>query len=433
MTDWQARALTPAEAVRLVRSGQHVFLHGGCAAALPLEAALAERARELEGVTVYQMDKEGPEVLADPELAGHVRIRAFFLGAELRRAVAEDRADYLPVFLSDIPRFMRDGVFPIDVAVVQLSPPNAHGYCTLGTSLDVARQAVASARVVIAEINRQMPRTEGDTAVHLDELDAFVVTDRPVIEHRSPAITPEARAIGEQVAALVSDGATLQVGIGAIPDAVLAALHDKQDLGLHTEMFSDGVMTLVRAGVITNRRKALYTGKCVTSFVIGTRALYDFVDDCPDVLFFPSDVTNDTHLIRQHDDMVAINGALQVDWSGQVCADSIGPAIYSGIGGQMDFMRGAALARRGKAVIALPSTACHGTVSRIVPMLSPGAGVVTTRGHVHYVVTEYGTADLRGCTLNERAERLIAIAHPDHRGELRAQLAARRHVAPGGI
>jgi 4-hydroxybutyrate CoA-transferase len=430
---WMEKSRTPMEAVGGIASGQRIFLHGGCAASLPLEAALAERARQLVGIEVYQMHKEGAEALAAPELAEHVRIKSFFCGPGIRQAIAEGRADYIPAFLSDIPHLMREGVVPIDIAIVQLSWPNEAGYCTLGTSLDVARQAVDSARVLIAELNRQMPRTHGDTYVHMSELDAFIVTDRPLLEHPSAPSSPEALAIGRHVAGLIPDGATLQVGIGAIPDAVLASLDAKQDLGLHTEMFSDRAVALIRAGVINNSRKELYKGKSVTSFVIGTRALYDHVHDNPKVLFLPADQTNDTAVIRRHSHMIAINGALQIDFSGQVCADSIGARIYSGIGGQMDFVRGASLAKGGKAIIALPSTACGGSASRIVPELSPGAGVVTSRGHVHYVVTEYGIADLRGKSLRERAEALLAIAHPDHQPELRARLLERRlFVGAGG-
>jgi acyl-CoA hydrolase len=424
-------AVTPDEAVALVGSGMHVFLHGGCAVSLPLEAALARRARALEGVVVYQMHKEGPEVLLDPALAGHVRVNALFLGAGARDAVAEGRADFVPVFLSDIPHYMREGVFPIDVAIVQVSPPDAHGWCSLGISVDVARQAVACARIVIAEINAQMPRTLGERGIHLDDLDAFVVTDRPVLMHAPRPLDPVALAIGRHVADLVPDGATLQVGIGAIPDAALAAMAGKRDLGVHTEMFSDGMVDLVDRGVVTNAHKAFEPGRTATSFVIGTRKTYDFVDDNPAVVFHPSDVMNDTHLIRQQPRMTAINCAIEVDLTGQICADSIGTRIYSGIGGQMDFIRGAALSPGGQAIIALPATAKAGTVSRIAPTLAPGAGVVTTRGHVQFVVTEHGVADLRGRNLRERAEALVAIAEPAHREDLRAAARARRLFTTG--
>ncbi|MEB3222034.1 MAG: acetyl-CoA hydrolase/transferase C-terminal domain-containing protein [Candidatus Sericytochromatia bacterium] len=430
---WRSRALEAAEVVSLVRDGDRVFLHGGCAVALPLEAALAQRARQLADIVVYQMHKEGEEALLDPALAGRVRVVSMFCGAQARAAVNAGLADFMPVFLSEIPHLMRHRAIPIDVAVVQLSMPDAHGWCSLGTSVDVAHQAVASARVVLAELNAQVPRTHGDSLIHVDDLDAFIVTDRPLLEVAPRPLDDVSLAIGRHIADLVDDGATLQVGIGAIPDAALAAMGNKQDLGVHTEMFSDGLVTLLQRGVITNARKALAPGRTVTSFVIGTRKTYDFVHDNPAVVFHPSDVVNDTALIRQHARMTAINCAIEVDLTGQVCADSIGESIYSGIGGQMDFIRGAAIAPAGKAIIALPATAKGGNVSRITPTLAAGAGVVTTRGHVQYVVTEHGVAQLMGKTLRERAEALLAIAHPDHRPALRAAIVARRQFGPPAV
>jgi acyl-CoA hydrolase len=424
--DWLADATTPEQAVRLIRGGHHVFLHGGCATSLVLETAFAEYAKCLEDVTIFQIHKEGGEPMAAPELAGHVRIKSLFTGAGLRSAVAEGRADYVPVFLSDIPHYMRNGIFPIDVAVVQLSYPDQHGYCSLGVSVDVARQAVDSAAIVIAEINRQMPRTFGTGHVHMSELDAFVLTDHPIIEHPSKPIDDVSRAIGSHVAELVQDGATLQLGIGAIPSAVLAQLTGKRDLGVHTEVFTDALIDLIESGVITNKLKTNNRRRTVSSFLLGVKRTYDYVHDNPSVRFYPSDQTNDTALIREQYRMTAINSALEVDITGQVCADSIGTRIYSGIGGQMDFIRGAALSKEGRAIIALPSTAKGGQLSRIVPTLAAGAGVVTTRGHVQFIVTEFGVADLRGKSLRERAEALTSIAHPDHRADLRAQLAGRK-------
>jgi 4-hydroxybutyrate CoA-transferase len=424
--DWRGQAVSPAEAVGRIESGQHIFLHGACAASDVLERALAERATHLHGVVAYQLHKAGPEPLAAPELAGHVRLVAFFCGPGVREAVAEGRADYVPVFLSDIPHHFRNGLWPLDVAVVQLSPPDAHGYCSLGTSVDVARAAVDAAKVVIAEINQQMPRTLGAGLVHLDELDAFVLSDRPLPEEPPRPLDAIHQALGAHVATLVSDRATLQLGIGALADAVAVALANKHDLGLHTEMFSDGVVSLIESGVLTNKYKSHYPGRCVTSFVSGSRRVFDFVHDNPLVEFLPSDICNDTAEIRLNSRMTSINGAIEVDFTGQVCADSMGSRIYSGIGGQMDFMRGAALSPGGKAIIALPSTAAHGSVSRIVAALAPGAGVVTTRGHVQFVVTEYGVADLRGRSLRERATALIAIAHPDHRVDLEQAARGRR-------
>jgi acyl-CoA hydrolase len=398
--------------------------------ALQREAALAQQARKMADIVVYKMHKEGEESLLDPALAGRVRVVSMFCGAQARAAVNAGRADFMPVFLSEIPHLIRHRAIPIDVAVVQLSMPDAHGWCSLGTSVDVAHQAVASARMVLAELNAQVPRTHGDSLIHVDELDAFIVTDRPLLEVAPRPLDDVSLAIGRHIADLVEDGATLQVGIGAIPDAALAAMGHKHDLGVHTEMFSDGLVTLLQRGVISNARKALAPGRTVTSFVIGTRKTYDFVHDNPAVVFHPSDVVNDTALIRQHARMTAINCAIEVDLTGQVCADSIGESIYSGIGGQMDFIRGAAIAPAGKAIIALRATAKGGSVSRITPTLAAGAGVVTTRGHVQYVVTEHGVAQLMGKTLRERAEALLAIAHPDHRPALRAAIVARRQFGP---
>lgn len=423
--DWKRRAVTPAEAVSFIRSGMNVFLHGAAASPLSLEEALCDRT-DLADVKLYHLHKGGPALFAAPELAGRFRSYSLFAGANVRQAIDEGRADFVPIFLSDIPWLFQSQQVPLDVAVVQLSYPDAHGYCTLGTSVDAAKAAVESARVVIAEINCRMPRTHGNSFVHLSEVDAFVLADRPLVAHAPAAIGPVERAIGERVAALVEDGSTLQLGIGAIPDAVLAALTDKRELGIHTEMFSDGVVDLVEAGVVTNRRKAVHAGRLVTSFVNGSQRLYDFVDDNPAVEFHPCDYTNDTALIRRHDKMVAINSAIEIDLTGQVCADSMGTRIYSGIGGQMDFMRGAALSRGGKPIIALPSTACKGTVSRIAATLKPGAGVVTTRGHVHWVATEYGVVNLHGLSLRERGEALVSIAHPDFHAELRDTLKDRR-------
>jgi acyl-CoA hydrolase len=345
----------------------------------------------------------------------------------MRKAVEQGRADFIPVFLSDIPGLFTSGNIPLDVALLQLSPPDEHGNCTLGTSVDCAFAAMENAKLVIAEINLNMPRTHGHTAVPLSRLTAFTVTSRPLHEAPPAEQGPVESRIGELIADLVDDGATLQMGIGAIPDAVLARLGNKHDLGVHTEMFSDGLIPLVDGGVITNRKKGVHPGRIVTSFVSGTRKLFDFVDDNLLVEFHPCDRTNDTALIRKNPKVCAINAALEVDLSGQVCADSMGHVMFSGIGGQMDFIRGAAVSPGGKPIIALPSTARGGAVSRICTMLKPGAGVVTTRGHVHYVVTEHGVVNLHGLNLRQRAEALISIAHPDFRAELRREVSGLRH------
>jgi acyl-CoA hydrolase len=423
---WREQASAVEDVVRHVRSDTNVFVHGACATPTALLRALAARS-DLDDVRLYHLHTAGDAPFAEPEQAGRLLSVSLFTGPALRRPIADGRADFMPVFLSDVPGLFESGQIPLDVAIVQLSPPDAHGLCSLGTSVDTAKTAADHASVVIAEINEQMPRTHGNTVVPFDRVTAFIHTDRPLIEHPvEPEGEVEAR-IGEVVAALVEDGATLQMGIGTIPDAVLARLHDKHDLGVHTEMFSDNLIPLVEGGVVTNRLKKVHPQRIVTSFVAGTRRLFDFVHDNPLVEFHTCDRTNDTALIRKNDRVVAINSALQVDLSGQVCADSIGHRIYSGIGGQMDFMRGAALSRGGKPILAFPSTAAGGKLSRVVAALAPGAGVVTTRGHVHWVATEYGAVNLHGKTLRERAEALIAIAHPDFRAELARDLAAIRH------
>ena len=415
--DWHTAALSPDEVIRGISSGMHLFVHGQAATPTPLLEALARRT-DLEGVTLYHLHLEGPTPWLAPELAGRFRSVSLFTSANMREAVQRGRADHVPVFLSDVPGLFRSGQIRLDAALVQLSPPDRHGYCSLGTGVDAARAAVDCAPMVLAEVNAQMPRTHGDTSVPLADIEAFCVTDRPLPAHPQEAETPVIARIGELIAGLVEDGATLQMGIGAIPDAVLARLHDRHDLGIHTEMFSDRLVDLVEAGAVSNRHKAVFPGRTVTSFVIGSPKVYDFVDDNPEVEFVGADVTNDTGRIGRNPKVVAINSAIELDLTGQVCADSIGHRIYSGIGGQMDFIRGAARSVGGKPIIALPSTAAGGTISRIVHELSPGAGVVTTRGHVHWVVTEYGAVNLHGRSLRERAELLIHIAHPEWRAEL---------------
>lgn len=422
---WIDRAVSAEEAVSQVLSGMRVFIHGAAATPTPLIDALAKR--DIENVTTYHLHLDGHVAICDPGLESRFRPTSHFIGANMRAAVNEGRADFTPVFLSDVPLLFSSQRIPLDVALLQLSPPDKHGYCTVGTSADCAVAASRSARIVIAEINDQMPRTHGNTLVHIDRVNAFVHTNRPLPEHPPSEPTEAESAIGSHIVSLVPDGATLQMGIGAIPEAVLSGLFDKRDLGVHTEMFSDRVIDLVEAGVITNRKKKVHPGRITTSFVNGSRRLYDFVDDNPFVEFYPADHTNDTAVIRRNQNVVAVNSALEVDLSGQVVADSIGFRMYSGIGGQMDFMRGAALSPGGVPVIALPSTAAGGKVSRIVASPKPGAGVVTTRGHVHWIVTEYGAVDLWGRSLRERAEALISIAHPDFRAELRREIAEVRH------
>jgi 4-hydroxybutyrate CoA-transferase len=419
---WKQRAVTADEAVRSIASGMRVFAHGAAATPTPLLEALCARG-DLEDVELCHLHTQGPAPFVDPRVEGRVRSVSFFAGGPVREALAAGRADFIPVFLSDIPGLFRSGVMPLDAALVQVSPPDRHGICSLGTSVDAARAAVDCAPLVIAEINERMPRTHGATTLPLERITAFIHTDRPLHEHPPETATPETARIGEIIAGLIEDGSTLQTGIGAIPNAVLERLTGRHELGVHTEMFSDGLVPLIEGGIVTNRHKAIHPGRTITSFINGTRRLYDFVDDNPLVEFHPCDRTNDTNLLRKLDRLVAVNSALQVDLTGQVCADSIGHRIFSGIGGQMDFLRGAALSRGGKPILAFPSTAKNGTLSRIVWELTPGAGVVTSRGHVQWVVTEYGAVNLHGLSLRRRAEALIGLAHPDFRAELRRQAA----------
>ncbi len=423
--NWAADARSADEVVAHIESGQRVFVHGACATPTPLLEALCRRT-DLRDVRVYHLHLQGAVPFADRAYDGRITSCSLFTGPALRAPVAEGRADFIPVFLSDIPGLFRDRVIPLDVAIVQVSPPNRHGQVTLGTSVDAALAAVEAAPVVLAEINQRMPTTSGASAVPLDRLTAYCHTDRPLAAHPAGDIGEVEARIGAIIAELVEDGATLQMGIGAIPDAVLARLGDKNDLGVHTEMFSDGLVPLIERGVVTNARKQVHRGRTVTSFVSGSPVLFDFVHDNHLVEFHPCDRTNDTALIRKNPRVTAINSALELDLTGQVCADSLGHQIYSGIGGQMDFIRAAALSPGGKPIIALPSMAGGGKYSRITAALKPGAGVVTTRGHVHWVVTEHGAVNLHGLDLRQRADALISIAHPDVRGDLRRELRAIR-------
>lgn len=425
-TSWQSQAQSAEAVVSRIKSGDKVFIHGASATPLPLVAALAKRT-DLEGVELYHLHLAGETSFADPDKTGQFFSNSLFTGPQLRLPIAEGRADFIPIFLSDIPRLFSSGKVALDVAVLQLSPPNAHGQCTLGPSVDAALAAARSAKTVVAEINERMPRTLGNSAVQLSRVEAFMHSDRPLAESPTPPESDVDAKIGELIAGLVEDGSTLQMGIGGIPNAVLSRLGNRNDLGVHTEMFSDGLIDLVRSGVVNNSQKSVHRGRTVTSFAMGSQRLFDFIDENQLVEFYPCDRTNDTALIRKNPKVVAINSAIQIDLSGQVCADSMGHRIYSGIGGQMDFIRGAALSEGGKPIIALPSTAARGRISRITAELNPGAGVVTTRGHVHWVVTEYGAVDVSGMGLRKRGEALVSIAHPDFRADLCKELAGLRH------
>jgi acyl-CoA hydrolase len=409
---------TPEEALSLIKSGDRVFIHGSAATPLELVNTLLLRAGELQDVELVSISTYGQINWNHPEVLKSFYLNSLFVSANVRGWVNTRSGDYVPVFLSEIPRLFEKGFLPLDVAIVQVSPPDQHGYCTLGTSVDAAISAVRSARKVIAQVNPLMPRVMGDGVVHHSRFDAMVWKEAflPEVSY-SAKIDDTAEQISRYVAGLIDDGATLQVGIGGIPDAVLKQLVNHKGLGLHTEMFSDGVVPLVESGVITNEHKAVRRGKIVSSFILGTRKVYDFVDNNPYVSLMDVSFVNDSDVIRRNPRVVAINSAIEIDLTGQVCADSIGMYQYSGIGGQMDFMRGAALSEGGKPIIALPSTTQDG-ISRIVPCLKPGAGVVTTRGHVQYVVTEYGVVNLYGKNMEQRARLLISIAHPAHRESL---------------
>ena len=420
-SQYASRVTTAEQAVEAIESGQRVFLTGNCSVPRRLLDALVRRAPQLHQVEIVNVLTIGPAPHADPAMDGHLKINTLFISDNVRQAVHDGRADFTPVLLSEVPRLFRDGLLPLDVALIHVSPPDEHGFCSLGIEAGLTKTPSQTARLVIAEVNERMPRTLGDSFIHISKIDRAIPVDYPLAELPMGEVTDLSARIGKHVASLVEDGSTMQMGIGSIPDAVLGLLGDKRDLGVHTELFSDGVMRLVQAGVITNEKKTLHPGKIVAGFILGSQALYNFVDDNPIVELHPTEYVNDPFIIAQNDRMVSINSAIEIDLTGQVCADSIGHRPYSGVGGQMDFAYGAARSRGGRAIIALPSTAIlrDGTrVSRIVPMLKPGAGVTTTRNHVRYVVTEFGVAYLYGKTIRERARALIEVAHPDGREAL---------------
>ena len=409
--------VTAEEAVRVIKSGDRVFVHSVAAAPQQLIKAMTARASELRDVEIVHLHTEGEAPYVAPEFAESFHTNVMFIGANVRSAIYTGEADYIPVFLSEVPALFRKKILPLNVAMIQVSPPDRHGFCSLGVSVDVSRAAVHEAEYVIAQINPNMPRTHGDGLIHINQINYAVEVDDPLPEAADRVMSEIELAIGRNCANLVDNGATLQMGIGAIPDAVLVALKDHQDLGVHTEMFSDGIIELIESGVINGARKKVHPDKVVGTFVLGKRRLYDYIDDNPFFVMLDAAYVNDTSVIRRNPKVTAINSAIEVDLTGQVCADSIGTRLFSGVGGQMDFIRGASLSEGGKPVIALPSVTGRGE-SRIVISLKEGAGVVTTRAHVHYVVTEYGIAELYGRNLRQRAKAMIAIAHPDHREEL---------------
>ncbi|OYX93845.1 MAG: 4-hydroxybutyrate CoA-transferase, partial [Sphingobacteriia bacterium 35-40-5] len=416
---------TAENAVKEIKSGQRVFVHGSASTPMSLLRALFKRSVELKDVELVSITTLGDDLFNIPDFGASFFMNSLFVSKNVRQIVNGTNGDYIPVFLSEIPILFDKGILALDVALIHVSEPDKHGFCSLGTSVDIARSAVKNAKHIIAQVNKQMPRTHGDGIIHISEINTLVNVDEALPEvNYGNRVDETAMTIGRFCAELIEDRSTLQMGIGAIPDAVLSCLRDHKDLGIHTEMFSDGVIPLVETGVITNKFKKKHRGKIVTGFAIGTRKLYDFVDDNPQVVFLEIDYVNDTKVIRANPKAVSINSAIEIDLTGQVCADSIGTYQYSGVGGQIDFMRGAALSEGGKPIIALPSTTKTGE-SKIVPFLKEGAGVVTTRAHVHYVVTEYGVAYLFGKNLRQRAMALIAIAHPMHREWLEKEVIKR--------
>lgn len=418
MSYMDMKYVTAAEAVKVIKSGDRVFIHGSAATPVTLVKAMQQRHQELRDVELVSITTLGEIDFCQEECRKSFFFNSLFVSAATRTVANSNYGDYVPVFLSEIPLLFKRGILPIDVALITVSPPDVHGYCTLGTSVDVARAAVDVARIVIAQVNPRMPRTHGDGFIHVSRIHYLVESsvELPEINY-TKSVTPAVVQIGRNVASLIEDGATLQMGIGSIPDQVLNNLTNHRDLGIHTEMLSDGVIPLLENGTITNRLKKLNQGKSVTGFIAGTRKLYDYVNDNPSIRVMDISYVNDAYFIKQNPRATAINSAIEIDLTGQVCADSIGTYQYSGIGGQMDFIRGAALSEGGKPIIALPSVTSKGG-SRIVPFLKDGAGVVTTRGHVHWVVTEFGIVDLFGKNLRQRATALINIAHPDHREQL---------------
>ena len=423
---YQSRVTTAQEAVRAVKSGHRVFLTGNVSVPQKLLAALVEYAPEINDVEICQALTVGSADYVGPEMEGHLRVNSMFISANIRKAVQEGRADFTPVLLSEFPLLFKRGVLPLDVAIIHVSTPDEHGFCSLGVEVGLTKSAAESAKIIIAEVNDKMPRTLGDSFIHVSRLTHIVPVNYPIPEHRmaGEGKSEIVEKIAGHVASLIPDGATMQLGIGSIPDAVLKFLSNKKDLGIHTELFSDGVIELVNAGVLTNARKSLHPGKIVAGFILGTEKLYEWVNDNPMVEMHPTEYVNDPFIIAQNDRMVAVNSAIEVDLTGQVCADSIGPKLFSGVGGQLDFIYGASRSKGGVPIIALPSVANlkDGTkLSKITAMLKQGAGVVTSRNHVRFVVTEHGIADLYGKTIRQRAQALIKVADPQFHDELQRQ------------
>jgi acetyl-CoA hydrolase len=421
---YNSKLVSADEAVKHIKSGDNIVVQPGCAAPMELIRALVRRKDELSDITLYHILVVGELPYLQPGMEKHFKHKAFFIGANSRQAVNDGRAEFIPIFLSEVPLLFKYGIIKSDVALLNVSPPDEHGFCSYGVDVGTIKTPAEKSKLIIAQINRHQPRTLGDSFIHINKINYIVEHDEPIKE--LPQVDPNATKeelevfdkIGSYIADLVEDGSTLQMGIGAIPDSVMKYLKNKKDLGIHTEMFSDGIIELVEQGIINGERKTLHPGKIIAGFVLGTRRVYDFIDNNPVIEFHPQEYVNDPFIIAKNNKMVAINSAIEVDLTGQVCSDSIGTKFYSGIGGQVDFIRGAARSEGGKPIIALPSSTKNGTISRIVPTLKQGAGVVTSRGDVHYVITEYGVAELFGKSIQERAKALINIAHPAFRDEL---------------
>ncbi|HDN05132.1 MAG TPA: acetyl-CoA hydrolase/transferase family protein [Chloroflexi bacterium] len=418
---YKQKVCSPAEAVKAVKSGDRIFLTGNCSVPSKILAALVDRAQELKDVEINQALTIGSADYVAPEMEGHLRVNTMFISHNTRDAVQDGRADFTPVLLSEFPLLFKNKILPVNVAFVHLSPPDAHGYCSFGVEVGLSKSPAESAEIIIAEVNEKMPRTLGDTFIHVSAIDYIVPVDYELPELAMGEGKPSEKVdkIAKYIADLIPDEATMQMGIGAVPDAVLKYLYDKKDLGIHTELFSDGVIDLVEAGVITNTKKTIHPGKIIAGFVLGTKRLYEWVHNNPLIEFLRTEYVNDPFIISQNHRMVAINSAIEIDLTGQICADSIGTKLYSGVGGQLDFIYGSSRSKGGVPIIALPSKAKD--FSRIVPTLKTGAGVVTTRNHVHYVVTEFGVASLYGKTIRERAQALINVAHPDFKDDLTKQ------------
>ena len=431
---YSKKLTTSDEAVKKIKSGDNIVIQPGCAVPLELVRAMVRRKDDLENVTIYHILIVGELPYVDPGMEKHFKHKAFFTGANVRKAVHEGRAEFIPIFLSEVPLLFKRNIIPVDIALLNVSPPDEHGFCSYGVDVGTIKTAAEKAKIVIAQINSEMPRSLGDSFIHINKIHHIVEHTEAISE--LPQVDPNTSeemlkiydTIGKNTAELIEDGSTLQMGIGAIPDSVMKYLRDRKNLGIHTEMFSDGIVSLVEEGIINGEEKTIHPGKIIVGFVLGTKKVFKFIDNNPVIEFHPQEYVNDPFIIAQNKKMVAINSAIEIDITGQVCADSIGTRIFSGIGGQVDFIRGAAHSEGGKPIIALPSITKDGEVSRIVPQLNPGAGVVTSRGDVHYVVTEYGVAQLFGKTLKERARELIRIAHPKFRDELTKYAKQTRHI-----